>query len=905
MPIDIGPKIGIEGEAQYRRELNQIIQGQKTLAAESKAVSAAMQDETDAEKKSAAEKDVLSRQIQNQREKLAKLEEGLKASARKYGEADTRTQKWQQAVYNATGELANMEHRMRSTDGQVEEIAHDMGEAEQAASGWGDVMLGTLCADALKKGLSWIRDAVKGIAEKTLEASKAGAAYADDFLTLSTTTGVATDTLQELAYMEGIADVSTNDVAGAIQKLKKTMATAEDQTQSYAKKRAEAAKETDKEKRAAKLANIELGSTAAAYKELGVATKDANGNFRKAEDVFFDMIAALGKIEDETKRDTLAMQLMGKSATDLNPLITAGADSLAEMRQEAHDAGAVLSGPALKALGKQQDAMDRLSKKTETLSNRFAVRLAPSMEKAYGKLNELADSPRVRRGLDLLADGIGGLIDGAVGLAEQALPKLLSVFGLVDDRMKYLTDDQLALVQGVDDSRTAHEEMVASFRENAQPILDETKRAQDLWKELQTMTSESGKVKKKDEERAKYILGELNEALGTEYAMNGRIIQNYQDMQSEVDKLIQKRQAEAMLAAGAESFAKAETERNAALSRAAELAPQVENAKRKLDAAERKYAEALEISNRKFDGTEEGETKRLRFMQQYERQLSEARGELAQLSEEYENASSVAQDYYATAEKWERAQTAAANGRYDEVVRILADEFGATLDYYKKKKDLNEQEKKDLKDKIRQAELDIKEYKKNLEAGMQGFSEAGLQELEGYVKEAKDILDGKEVASHWINGMIQGMTSPKELRKLESAANTTARTVKNTTQNVLQIASPSKVARWMGRMWDEGLAGGIEKNRDLVLRAASQLSGGLVRAGAVGTGWNSLQGNGITTAPLGAYTSQQISNSTTNFGGISVHVDGAGAVNADALAQRIGLRLGQEIQRYKRGGRAG
>ena len=70
---DIGPKIGIEGEAQFRRELAQINQGMKTLDAEAKAVAAAMQDETDAEKKAAAQKDVLNRKILSQKEKLEKL----------------------------------------------------------------------------------------------------------------------------------------------------------------------------------------------------------------------------------------------------------------------------------------------------------------------------------------------------------------------------------------------------------------------------------------------------------------------------------------------------------------------------------------------------------------------------------------------------------------------------------------------------------------------------------------------------------------------------------------------------------------------------------------------------------------------------------------------------------------
>ena len=900
MAVDIGPKIGIEGEAQYRRELNQIVQGQKTLAAEAKAVSAAMQDETDAEKKAAAEKDVLNRQIATQREKLAKLEEGLTASARKYGEADTRTMKWQQAVYNATGELANMEHKLRSSDGQVEEITQDMGEAEKATSGWGDVMKGTLAADVVKKGLAFIKEAVSGIAEKTLEASKAGAAYADDFLTLATNTGVATDTLQELAYMEGIADVSTGDVAKAIQKLKKTMATAEDQNQSYAKKMAQAAQETDAQKRAQKEASIELGSTAAAYAELGVAVKDANGNFRKGEDVFFDMIAALGKVEDETKRDTMAMTLMGKSATDLNPIITAGADALAQMRQEAHDTGYVLSGSALSALGKQQDAMDRLDKKTEALSNRFASKLAPSMEKAYSLMGDALDNPRVKRGLDVVAEGIGSLISGASELAAKVLPGLFSIFDLGDARLKYLTDDQLALVQSVDESRQAHEELISSYKANATEIVSETERIQGLWEELQTMVDENGKVRKADEERVNYINSELSKALGTQMRLEDGILQGYKDQQKEIDSLIKKREAEALLAAGAEDFAKAEQEREKALEAAAKLAPDVEAAYNKLAAAQREYGRQIEYAERHKDDA--GVGVRREAIEQAAAAVEKAKEAYEQLSKEYETARQSAQSYYANVDKWQRAQTAAANGNYAEVVRILADEFGVTLDYYREKKRLSEQEKRDLRDKIRDMELNIAEYKRNLSAGLAGFSEAGLAELEAYIRKAQAILDGKAVGEAFLDGLTKGLKNSKKQQQIAEAAASVAYSVTRQTKNVLQIASPSKVADWMGQMWGEGLVRGVLKERQKVENASRLVAGAFAGPAAATVQVSSYTG-GTTLAPM-RYGGGTSAGSSIRIGTIPISITTPGAVDARALATEISVQLTDTLRQAKRGGRA-
>ena len=173
---DIGPKIGIEGEAQFRRELNEINQGMKTLDAEAKAVAASMQDEADAAKKSAAQKDVLERQISTQVEKLKKLQEGLEASAKKYGEADTRTQKWQKAVYDATADLANMEHELKGLDGAVDETTDSMEEAGDAALTWSDVMKGSICADAVKAGVKalagFIRDAASALRDAEIKKIK-------------------------------------------------------------------------------------------------------------------------------------------------------------------------------------------------------------------------------------------------------------------------------------------------------------------------------------------------------------------------------------------------------------------------------------------------------------------------------------------------------------------------------------------------------------------------------------------------------------------------------------------------------------------------------------------------------------------------------------------------------------
>lgn len=874
MAIDIGPKIGIEGEAQYRKELQQIIQGQKTLAAEAKAVSAAMQDETDAEKKAAAEKDVLTRQISNQREKLAKLEEGLIASARKYGEADTRTQKWQQAVYNATGELATMELRLKTSDNQVEEITQDMGEAERATSGWGEVLKGSLAAEAVKKGLSFIRDAVSGIAGKTFEAAKAGAAYADTYATMAAESGLSTDALQEYAYMADLVDVSVETLVGAQSKLINSMRGARDGT----------------------------GAAAEAWQALGIQIEGADGELRSAEDVMQETLQALGKMENSTERDAAAMAIFGKSAQELNPLIKTGADRIAELRKEAHDTGYVLSGSALTALNRQQDAMDKLGNRVEAVSNKFAAKLAPGITKGAEALDQAFDNPRVKRGLDVMAEGIGKATSGVMELAADALPKLFQVLNFGDVELRLFTDEQLDLVNRLEETKQAHDEMVASFKENAKGIVAETERTEGLWKELQKLVGENGEVKKADEERVNFINSQLKEALGVQMELEDGILQGYVDQKNAIDDLIKQREAEALLAAATADFADAEQRKNEALAEAAQLYPQIAEREKALQKAQENLNEARESYRNTPGYAYQGEQYVAGMTVQYENAVRAQEQALQRIQERYEEANGEVRKYYAELDIWQQAQSAAANGNYKEVVRLLTNEFAVTLEYYREKKTLNDKERADLKGKIREAELNIAEYKRNLEAGLQGFSEAGLQEMEDYVADAKGILNGQDIGESFLDGIERGLRDETKKAQIAAAAAAVASTVQRQTKTILMIASPSKVATWMGEMWDEGLIQGLIKRKNDVTEAA-----GLVAGAFVGPAQTSLKTSsytpGTTLTPLTSGAGGGTSGNSIRIGTIPISVTTQGPVDVRSLAAAISVQLSDTLRQAQRGGR--
>ena len=116
MPVDIGPRIGIDGEKEFRQELQNINQQLKTLGSEMKAVTSAFEENAESQDMLAAQSQVLNKQIDAQEKKLQQLQKGLEASSEKYGENDTKTLRWAQAVQDATAEL----NRMRTQLSQVE-----------------------------------------------------------------------------------------------------------------------------------------------------------------------------------------------------------------------------------------------------------------------------------------------------------------------------------------------------------------------------------------------------------------------------------------------------------------------------------------------------------------------------------------------------------------------------------------------------------------------------------------------------------------------------------------------------------------------------------------------------------------------------------------------------------------
>lgn len=131
MAVNIGPKIGIDGEKEYRKSINDIIQQQKTLKSEMSAVSSSWDKNTSAMKKAKDQQEVLSKQVEVQEKRVAELNKMLDESTKKYGENDSRTLKWKEAVNSSTAELNSMKAELNALPSPIQAFGAAMQEAGQ------------------------------------------------------------------------------------------------------------------------------------------------------------------------------------------------------------------------------------------------------------------------------------------------------------------------------------------------------------------------------------------------------------------------------------------------------------------------------------------------------------------------------------------------------------------------------------------------------------------------------------------------------------------------------------------------------------------------------------------------------------------------------------------------------
>ena len=141
MAVDISPRIGIQGDADYRRSISDIIQQTKLLKSEMKATSSAWEQDTSAQKKNAEQRKNLSKQIEQQKRRVEETRRMLEQSKQAYGENAKETKTWQTRLNEATATLNKMEGQLKKIPNDFQTMGESMKSAGEKIKGVGDALM--------------------------------------------------------------------------------------------------------------------------------------------------------------------------------------------------------------------------------------------------------------------------------------------------------------------------------------------------------------------------------------------------------------------------------------------------------------------------------------------------------------------------------------------------------------------------------------------------------------------------------------------------------------------------------------------------------------------------------------------------------------------------------------------
>ena len=348
------------------------------------------------------------KEIAEQEKKLKELAQAIEKGEHNYDSASKRVDSWRTQLNRAQTQVLKANRAVQQNEKYMHEAENATDQCAKSLDQYGkktknvvaetntfkDSLRANLASNLIGKAISSTKTAITTVGQASVASAKNVGLYADDMNTLSTQTGVATDTLQELKYMEDLVDVSLEQVTGSMAKNIKSMSKAKAGSATYAK----------------------------AYERLAVSVTDANGNLRDSEDVYWDVIDALGNVANETERNSLAMTIFGKSAQTLNPLIAQGSAGINELKKEAQSVGAVLSQDTLDAMNAVNDQFDRLSAQSDALKREIGVELAPSILSAATEIGTAIQENKedlinlASGGIDVVTTGMTWIIEHAQGV---------------------------------------------------------------------------------------------------------------------------------------------------------------------------------------------------------------------------------------------------------------------------------------------------------------------------------------------------------------------------------------------------------------------------------------------------------------------------------------------------------
>lgn len=364
MAQNIGPRIGIEGEAEYRRQMQNIIQQTKTYQAAVKEAQSALDRNASSQQKAQAKTQALTKAIEAQRKQVEYCQNMLNASKEKYGENATQTLKWEEALHKANTQLNELNqqladsNRLKAWGEDVVKAGERLEQAGRKISSAGETLTRTVTVPIVTAGAAAVKSsidfetAMTGVMKTVDEtATTSYADIAEAIKKMSTETASSKTEIAAVAEAAGQLGVGADD----IEKFTKVMIMLGDTTNVNAQ---------DAATSLAKFVNI-TGDSLDDVDRLGSSIVDLGNNFATDEASIIAMATRLAS----------AGTIAGLSSTDILAL----AASMSSVGIEAEAGGTAMS-QTLTNIGNRvanfkdgtEEALDDISKVTGMSAQEFA-----------------------------------------------------------------------------------------------------------------------------------------------------------------------------------------------------------------------------------------------------------------------------------------------------------------------------------------------------------------------------------------------------------------------------------------------------------------------------------------------------------------------------------------------------
>lgn len=208
---DIGPRISVEGESEYRKQMQNIIQQQKEYSSELNLVTAQLGKNATAQQKASSIASVLKKQIQNQESALSAQNTMLQKAVTKWGDASKEASGFRTAINKTSAELATLKSRLSDAE-------NGLGEFSDQTRTSGDDLAASVTAGTLAaKAYATIGSELLSAGKKVVEAGVSYNAQLEQYQTaLTNMLGSASAAENALEQIKQDAARTPFDTAGLV-----------------------------------------------------------------------------------------------------------------------------------------------------------------------------------------------------------------------------------------------------------------------------------------------------------------------------------------------------------------------------------------------------------------------------------------------------------------------------------------------------------------------------------------------------------------------------------------------------------------------------------------------------------------------------------------------------------------